>query len=330
MFTVIMPAWEGEACWTCLVRSRFARRHIHLLPAEHGFLEGAQHNRPSRYRAASAATSVIVLQNDAAARKWPVHAKHERALRRAFAPKRSRDVDVHAGHGSTGKRVWGSGGDVMQGGDFAVSTAAQPTKRKREPCDGPRDLATAAVPGSGSDVPVNGVQRRRRSQSGAALAVSPDAAADAVHVPALPASAQMRFNAESTVPVPQLALAKSGQQSGKPARKRSKHRGAASTGKFASTEASAHVLDAVLASTAERDADCEQVQKRSHRSAAHDKDTHIDANDQGEGGSLQSADDGSAGVVSFAGSKSQRRAYRHNRHKHKRKMQQQQALRAQA
>jgi hypothetical protein len=38
---------------------------------EHGYCDGAQHNARFRYRPSSFDTSVIFLQNDAAAAKWP-------------------------------------------------------------------------------------------------------------------------------------------------------------------------------------------------------------------------------------------------------------------
>ena len=54
--------------------------------AEHGYMEGGQHYRPSLYRRANHDTSVFVLQSRTAQRAQPVTAAMERALRDAWRP----------------------------------------------------------------------------------------------------------------------------------------------------------------------------------------------------------------------------------------------------
>lgn len=45
MFAVIIPTWEDAPCWKALVGSDFNRHHLHLPAGQHGYCEGAQHNR---------------------------------------------------------------------------------------------------------------------------------------------------------------------------------------------------------------------------------------------------------------------------------------------
>ncbi len=53
--------------------------------ADHGFTDGAQHQRQDRFRAAPFDTCVFVLQNEAGARRWPANASIELELREAMA-----------------------------------------------------------------------------------------------------------------------------------------------------------------------------------------------------------------------------------------------------
>lgn len=45
MFAVIIPAWEDAKCWQALRDSDFCRHHLLLPAGQHGYCEGAQHNR---------------------------------------------------------------------------------------------------------------------------------------------------------------------------------------------------------------------------------------------------------------------------------------------
>lgn len=45
MFVVVIPTWEGAECWMSLRNSDLCRRHLQLPAGEHGYCEGAQHNR---------------------------------------------------------------------------------------------------------------------------------------------------------------------------------------------------------------------------------------------------------------------------------------------
>jgi Phosphorylated CTD interacting factor 1 WW domain len=66
-FVVIVPAWEGTKAWCALKDSSFMRRHVLLEQREHGYCEGRQQMRRTRYRLASAPTSVFFMQTRAAA-----------------------------------------------------------------------------------------------------------------------------------------------------------------------------------------------------------------------------------------------------------------------
>ena len=65
-----------------------------MLQSEHGYYEGSQHDRITRFRVAPFDTSVIFLQNDAGRAKWPATKGKLRLLREAFKPKLS--LNPHA------------------------------------------------------------------------------------------------------------------------------------------------------------------------------------------------------------------------------------------
>lgn len=52
MFVVIIPAWKDAHCWQALRDSDFCRQHLLLPAGQHGYCEGAQHNRYVVNRAA--------------------------------------------------------------------------------------------------------------------------------------------------------------------------------------------------------------------------------------------------------------------------------------
>tara|TARA_B110000003_G_scaffold243005_1_gene251163 strand:+ start:78 stop:272 length:195 start_codon:yes stop_codon:yes gene_type:complete len=55
---------------------------------EHGYYEGAQHRKKSRYRLATSDTSVLFLQNESAVESNPVTDEKISLLREAFRAKR--------------------------------------------------------------------------------------------------------------------------------------------------------------------------------------------------------------------------------------------------
>ena len=71
---MIIPSWEQTLGWRALNESPFCAHHLRLAQRQHGYTEGAQHCRRSRYRISVGDTSVFFLQSKAARSKWPVSA----------------------------------------------------------------------------------------------------------------------------------------------------------------------------------------------------------------------------------------------------------------
>ena len=84
-FAVVVPGWLEDPGWRRLQASPYRRRLVLLSRADHGFVDGAQHQRQDRYRPSPFDTGVFLLQNDAGAAAWPLSAEAEAELRSAFA-----------------------------------------------------------------------------------------------------------------------------------------------------------------------------------------------------------------------------------------------------
>lgn len=78
---------EAEAC----------RHHIVLPAREHGYIEGAQHLRPTRYKESSYDTSVILLQSKAARTTSLDLVAWEREIRSAFASQHKEELKSRRG-----------------------------------------------------------------------------------------------------------------------------------------------------------------------------------------------------------------------------------------
>jgi hypothetical protein len=122
MFAVIIPAWEDARCWQQLRVSEFCRHHLLLPAGQHGYCEGAQHNRANQFRVACTASSIFFLQNAAAARQWPVLEEHVDAIRDAFSPRKQAAEDRVGS--AAGKR---KADDVMLHGDLSSAISHVPT-----------------------------------------------------------------------------------------------------------------------------------------------------------------------------------------------------------
>ena len=104
-FVVILPGWQEGASYKTLTASPFLRAKILIAAADHGFCDGASHQRQDPYRHSPFDTAVLILQTDKASRKWPAATgTFESALRRAFGacvPSETavaRQVRVHLPH----------------------------------------------------------------------------------------------------------------------------------------------------------------------------------------------------------------------------------------
>ena len=85
-FTVIVPGWLEDAGYQILSSSQYKRAHWLIAKADHGFCDGAQHQRKDRYRTSPYDTAVLILQNAAGALKYNNTGEEtEKQLRAAFA-----------------------------------------------------------------------------------------------------------------------------------------------------------------------------------------------------------------------------------------------------
>ena len=84
-YTVFLPGWQEGAGYQSLSKSKFLRRRVLIAAADHGYCDGAAHQRQDPYRFSPYDTAIFVLQTDKASRRWPADDKFEAALRKAFA-----------------------------------------------------------------------------------------------------------------------------------------------------------------------------------------------------------------------------------------------------
>jgi hypothetical protein len=70
-FAVVVPGWPLDPGIARLRAHPSLRLSLAVPKADHGFCDGAQHQRRDRYRDSPYDTYVLVLQNDAAAARWP-------------------------------------------------------------------------------------------------------------------------------------------------------------------------------------------------------------------------------------------------------------------
>ncbi|CAM9239464.1 unnamed protein product, partial [Ectocarpus fasciculatus] len=85
-FVVIIPGWEDDPAWIALSESKFKKQQWLIAACDHGYCDGAQHQRQDRYRESTYDTGVFVLQNDLGAKKWPSNNPLvESSLREAMA-----------------------------------------------------------------------------------------------------------------------------------------------------------------------------------------------------------------------------------------------------
>lgn len=84
-FLVVVPCWHEAEALKQLEASPFHCGHFILSAADHGYLDGAQHQRLEQRRPSSYDTAVFALQNEKGTRKWPFDAPGlEEAFREAM------------------------------------------------------------------------------------------------------------------------------------------------------------------------------------------------------------------------------------------------------
>ena len=115
-FVVVVPAWRDAEAWRALDASPFNRRVLVVARDEHGFCDGAAHQRRDRYRDSPYDTALFFLQNDAGAAQWPASDGALDAVRRAMARHARRDAGGVQGEEVQRERRRGRPGAEESGG----------------------------------------------------------------------------------------------------------------------------------------------------------------------------------------------------------------------
>ena len=84
-FVFFMPGWKESQAYSSLSKSRFLRRHFVVSATDHGFCDGASHQRQDPFRQSPYDTAVFILQTERASAKWHASDDVETALRGAMA-----------------------------------------------------------------------------------------------------------------------------------------------------------------------------------------------------------------------------------------------------
>ncbi|KAF1335638.1 Phosphorylated ctd interacting factor 1, ww domain, partial [Globisporangium splendens] len=103
-FIIIIPAWNETQGWQQLNKSRYNQKHVLISQKDHGYCEGKQHIRKTRWRIASFDTSVFFWQNSKAMSKWKITQEAIGDLKAGFLSKQADERDT-LGLRKSGKRV---------------------------------------------------------------------------------------------------------------------------------------------------------------------------------------------------------------------------------
>jgi len=71
-FVIIIPGWLDDPSYVALDASIYKQTFFLVAAADHGFCDGAQHQRQDRFRDSTYDTGVFVLQNQRGSTMWPV------------------------------------------------------------------------------------------------------------------------------------------------------------------------------------------------------------------------------------------------------------------
>lgn len=84
---------HAEQSFSAMISSPYCRLHIVLPSRQHGYVEGAQHLRPTRFKQSPYDTSLILLQSDAAHEHFSSRRKSfEKKMRKAFASRHEEEL----------------------------------------------------------------------------------------------------------------------------------------------------------------------------------------------------------------------------------------------
>ncbi len=134
-FVFFMPGWKETEAFATLAQSQFLRRSFVVAARDHGFCDGAAHQRQDPFRESPYDTIVSVLQTERAANKWPADDELEAELRAALAesmPLASASERQKTRRASKMKRAHG--------------TAAKPERRAKRPATFGDGEASATAP----------------------------------------------------------------------------------------------------------------------------------------------------------------------------------------
>ena len=82
---------HAEKSFSTMIKQ--CRLHMVLASREHGYVEGAQHLRPTRYKQSPYDTSLILLQSEAAHKEFSnKHKSFEKEMRKAFASRHEEEI----------------------------------------------------------------------------------------------------------------------------------------------------------------------------------------------------------------------------------------------
>ena len=134
-FVVFVPGWTEQESWSALLRSRFLRHRFVVAAADHGYCDGAAHQRKASFRSSSYDTGVFALCSRRAERTLAGKrlgaengAGFERDVREAFAGARLSEAAAAA----RAKKKRGREGDGGEGEKDGGGTAAKKEKKKKE------------------------------------------------------------------------------------------------------------------------------------------------------------------------------------------------------
>ncbi len=78
-FVVIIPGWKETRAWQRTSSSKYLRKSVVVAAADHGFCDGASHQRKDAFRQSPYDTGVFVLQTTKGAARWRIPASFEKA-----------------------------------------------------------------------------------------------------------------------------------------------------------------------------------------------------------------------------------------------------------
>jgi phosphorylated CTD-interacting factor 1 len=92
--TIAVAKHAAEKSFRRMISSVYCKKHIQLYAREHGYVEGAQHLRPTQYKQSSYDTSVIILQSraDSSGMNEPDLKTLEKNLRLAFSSRHTMEL----------------------------------------------------------------------------------------------------------------------------------------------------------------------------------------------------------------------------------------------